>query len=191
MIGLWSGYRDGVGIIPYQFTLPEWSCPSLTFSLGTVSFKSASQNSTARFTLGDTDINTLVCSQNLQSVETNMTLDYPSMAIVKNPAPQPDEGTVKWLENSEDSTGGTSFQFVLNNMFISLNNPNGSMSGPWVSSDYADRFTQALVYVAQKEHGILLENLAGNSNSETYLNVLQSCTEGTWLRPYPTTCEWV
>ncbi|OAL46685.1 hypothetical protein IQ07DRAFT_634331 [Pyrenochaeta sp. DS3sAY3a] len=174
-VRLWSGYDDeSNAIYPQQFVLPEWGCPSLTFTFGTLSFRNESRNATTpRYAIVNSDISTLVCSQHLQSVETNMTLHYPSMDIVKESPPQPDKKTAKWLRNPADKSGGTAFQFVPNNMMISFNNPNGSMSGPWYAKDYADRFTQALVYVAQKENNLGLSDLAGQGKSAAYESMLQ------------------
>ncbi|KAF1941476.1 hypothetical protein EJ02DRAFT_423042 [Clathrospora elynae] len=170
-VNLVSGETERGEIVrPYRYQLPQWGCPSLAFALGTVSFKR--KNATS-FVLNDPDINVLVCSQNLQSVETDVVLYYPSMAISKDYPPYPDESTATWLQNSTHGNGGTDFQFVPSNMLMSLNNPNGYMSSPWAPTDDADRFVQALVYTAQKEEGLHLRDLVGVGNSEMYLKMVQ------------------
>jgi hypothetical protein len=141
--------------------------------LGIVSFKRDPSNSNSSAVLKSVDVNTQVCSQTLQTVDTDIVLDYPSMALAKEHVPIPDESTVKWLQNSTNETDSTAFQYVLTNMLISLNNPDGYLSDPWALTDDADRFTQALVHVAQQEEGLHLKDLVGVGNSDTHLKMVQ------------------
>lgn len=157
---------------PGQFSLPEWGCPSLAFSLGSATFSTVSPNSSSIITAADIDMNSIACWQNFQSVETDVALEYPSMNFVKNSPPRPDESTAKWLENPEDSQGGTAFQMVNTNMFITLSNPN--VSGKvWAKGDWADRFTQAIVHTASKEDGLSIKDLAGVANSDRFIKMVQ------------------
>lgn len=171
--------RTGAGLDPQPITLPDWGCPSLAFTLGTIAFQADPKNTTSILTdpyvrnkthlwanlTVDADVTTLVCLQNVQSVETNITLEYPELSISTHAPPQPDELTVKWLKNTTSVKDGTAFQFAPNSMLLSLNNPNGPLSDPWRQTDDADRFTQALVYIAQKEENLTLQDLSGMENA--------------------------
>jgi hypothetical protein len=159
--------------IPRKMVLPQWGCPSVTFALGTVSFKRDPSNPNSSAVLKSVDVNTQVCSQTLQTVDTDIVLEHPSMALAKEHVPIPDESTVKWLQNSTNGTDSTAFQYVLTNMLISLNNPDGYLSDPWAPTDDADRFTQTLVHVAQQEEGLHPKDLVGVGNSDTYLKMVQ------------------
>jgi hypothetical protein len=65
---------------PEQFDLPGWGCPSLLFSLGTLTFSKAearilpNSNIERDLPVVDHDISTIACWQNLEEVETNITL---------------------------------------------------------------------------------------------------------------------
>jgi hypothetical protein len=177
--------NSGSGLDPDEIALSDWGCPSLAFTLGSVTFRPNAANSTRNYTniysesrnwtnlLVDTDVATLVCSQHLQSVETNITLDYPDLTIAAEMPPRPDEATVQWLRNTTATKDGTTFQFVPNNMLLSLNNPNGSLSSPWNQTDDVDRFTQALAYVAQKEDNLTLHDLVGTKNMVNFEQMAQ------------------
>ncbi|KAJ4345975.1 hypothetical protein N0V95_005840 [Ascochyta clinopodiicola] len=170
--------RTGAGLNPIPITLADWGCPSLAFTLGTMDFQADPRNTTRILTdpidehstwiwnnmVVKADVATLICSQNVQVVETDITLDYPSLSISSTTPPRPDENTVKWLRNTTAAKDGTTFQFAPNSMLLSLNNPNGSSSDPWQLIDDIDRFTQALAYVAQKEDNFTLQDIVGVNN---------------------------
>jgi hypothetical protein len=170
-------------VAPSRWTLPEWGCPSLAFIVGTVSLRNLTNstkdsnesqsfdNSSVAVSHGN--LSALVCTQNLQQVETDVTLDYPSMAINKNNPPRPDEATSKWIKNPASKQGGTAFQFVPKNMMISLNSPNVSSDSMDGSIEELDRFVQAATYVAQKEEGLNSTNLFGIANLDKMVSALQ------------------
>jgi hypothetical protein len=170
-------------VAPSRWTLPEWGCPSLAFIVGTVSLRNltnSTKDSTgpqpfdkSRIAVSHGNLSALVCTQNLQQVETDVTLDYPSMAINKNKPPRPDEATSKWIRNSASKQGGTAFQFVPKNMMISLNSPNVSSDSVDGSTEELDRFVQAATYVAQKEEGLNSTNLFGIANLDNMVSALQ------------------
>jgi hypothetical protein len=124
-------------------------------------------------TVSHGNLSALVCTQNLQQVETDVTLDYPSMAINKNNPPRPDEATSKWIRNPTSKQGGTAFQFVPKNMMISLNSPNVSSDSMDGSTEELDRFVQAATYVAQKEEGLNSTDLFGTANLNNMVSALQ------------------
>jgi hypothetical protein len=170
-------------VAPSRWTLPEWGCPSLAFIVGTVSLRNltnSTKDSTgpqpfdkSRIAVSHGNLSALVCTQNLQQVETDVTLDYPSMAINKNKPPRPDEATSKWIRNPASKQGGTAFQFVPKNMMISLNSPNVSSDSVDGSTEELDRFVQAATYVAQKEEGLNSTNLFGIANLDNMVSALQ------------------
>lgn len=178
--------NSGSGLNPTYITLADWGCPSLAFTVGTISFKSDPRNGKVNFTspydesrmwnnlLVDANVSTIVCSQHVQSVMTNLTLDYPGMTISTDTPPRPDETTVKWLKNTTATKDGTTFQFAPNSMLLALNNPNGSLSAPFNQTDDVDRFTQALAYISHKEDNITFEDLMGTKNVESLRTAAQN-----------------
>ncbi len=167
--------QDGtIYLNSYPVQLTQWGCPSMMFLIGSATFDRKMKNSTSNatsITASDININALVCRQNLQTVETNITLEYPSMAIAQDSPPQPDESTAKWIENTDDSRNGTDFQFAPINMWLSLNNPITLDNSSTVSIS-ADRVAQALIYLAQKE-GLGVQDIAGHGKSDTFVRLLQ------------------
>jgi hypothetical protein len=175
-------YRQDIGVNPQNITLADWGCPSLLFTLGTLTLSKDETrvvlNTTTNgndkdiiYTLDvEADITNIVCWQTLESVETNVTLQYPNLAISPTHPPQPDDSTVKWVQNLTATQDGTTFQFAPNNLLIALNNPNGSLSYPFTQADDVDRFTQAMVYAASREHNLTLPELA---NSTTLQHMAQ------------------
>jgi hypothetical protein len=169
-------------IAPSRWTLREWGCPSLAFIVGTVSLRNltnSTKNSTgsqstdkSRIAVSHGNLSALVCTQNLQQVETDVTLDYPSMAINKNKPPRPDEATSKWIRNPASKQGGTAFQFVPKNMVISLNSPN-------VSSDSMDGST---------EEASTRQICSALPIWTTWFRLCRKCTGDTWHKPCRTTC---
>ncbi|KAF3037404.1 hypothetical protein E8E11_004003 [Didymella keratinophila] len=109
--------NSGSGLNPTYITLADWDCPSLAFTVGTISFKPDPRNAKVNFTnpydesrmwnklLVDADVSTIVCAQHVQRVQTNVTLDYPGMTISTAMPPQPDERTVQWLKNIDGEEG--------------------------------------------------------------------------------------
>ena len=177
--------NSGSGLNPTYITLADWGCPSLAFTVGTIKFKSDPGNGKVNLTnpydesriwdklLVDADVLTIVCSQHVQSVQTNVTFDYPDMTISTETPPQPDESTVQWLKNTTATKDGTTFQFAPNSMLLSPNNPNGSLSAPFNRADDVDRFTQALAYIADREDLITFQDLIGKDNNESLQKVAQ------------------
>lgn len=141
--------------------------------MGSMSFNDNSTKARSSITIAENDISTVVCRQRLQSVETELKLAYPSLAILKNSPPEPDRSTAKWLLSPSSNDSDTTFQFALNNLPTSRNNPNGSMSGNWTLGDIIDRFNQALVHIAQREDNLSLNDLIGSKNVDAYMKVVR------------------
>jgi hypothetical protein len=165
---------------PEQFDLPGWGCPSLLFSLGTLKFSKDEAKMVPISTIKrdlpvdvDSDVSTIACWQSLEEVETNITLRYPDLTIPAENPPQPDESTVKWVQNQTAARDGTTFQFAPNNMFLSLNNPNGYLSEPLTWADDMDRVFQAMVHIALKEHNLTLSEFTGSAKEEMLPKIAQ------------------
>lgn len=182
-------YRAEPLLDPPPITLADWGCPSLVFTLGAITFQADPRNTTRplpkmygtrknetgrwKDLVADADVTTLVCSQKVQNIETNLSLEYPSLAISASNPPIPDEDTVQWLKNTTAAKDGTTFQFAANNMLISLNHPNGSFSDPWKQTDDVGRFMQALAYIVQKEYNLTLADIRGPSNKNNLQKMVQ------------------
>ncbi|KAF2703738.1 hypothetical protein K504DRAFT_495288 [Pleomassaria siparia CBS 279.74] len=151
--------------------MQNWGCPSLEFTLGTISVTPTSKNAT-NYTV-DADMSVLVCSQQLQSVETNLTLSYPGLTISRDFPPQPIESTAKWLQNSTDKNG---FYFGLDNLLLyGLGGPNGTRtaSGSWSDIDLVDNWMRALVHSAEKRNNVSLGQMIGKNNEATLVEMAE------------------
>ena len=175
-------YRQGEGLDPQNITLADWGCPSLLFTLGTLALSKDETRVVLNTTTNgrdkdvihtldvEADVTNIVCWQNLESVETNVTLEYPDLAVSAEHPPQPDDSAVRWVQNLTATRDGTTFQFAPNNLLISLSNPNGSLSDPFTPADDVDRFIQAIAHIASKEHNLTLPDL---SNATTLQHMVQ------------------
>jgi hypothetical protein len=163
---------------PEDIDLPAWGCPSLLFTLGTLTFgknktKTLSNSTVDRDWNVNPDVSTIVCWQNLERVETNVTLRYPDLTIPPENPPQPDESSVKWVQNRTAARDGTTFQFAPNNLFLSLSNPKGYPSEPLTQADEMDSFSQAMVHIALKEHNLTLAEFTGSAKDEMLPKIAQ------------------
>jgi hypothetical protein len=163
---------------PDAVDLPAWGCPSLFFTLGTLTFGNDKTNTLSNSTVNrdlnvDPDVSTMVCWQNLERVETNVTLRYPDLTIPAENPPQPDESTVNWVQDRTAVRDGTTFQFPPNNLFFSLNNPKGYLSEHFTQADDMDVIFQAMVHIALKEHNLTLSEFTGSAKEETLPKIAQ------------------
>ncbi|KAH7121184.1 hypothetical protein B0J11DRAFT_59206 [Dendryphion nanum] len=174
-----------------QYRIEEWGCPNLAFILGNVSIEAIPNNSSvlnSRAPINTTvwaqnnftrysvehEIDIMLCSQNLQSVEVDLVLDYPSLVIKEGSPPRPDENTVQWLKNPADAKGGTGFQFGVRSMQQSLMNPNGTLvGGPWNKTDDVDSFMEAAIHLAEKEDGLSVGDIRGRENTAIFQKAMQ------------------
>lgn len=161
--------------------LSDWGCPTIAFTIGTIDIEADPSNTTRGIDTQDglfdpwtwkdliakTDITTVICSQTVESVETDITLQYPDLSLSLEEPPRPDESTIRWLEKNGPIAPSTVFEFVPRYLFRGLNDPSGPLgaqSEPWTVKDDVDRFTQALLHVAQNEDNMTLQDLFGETN---------------------------
>jgi hypothetical protein len=169
---------DGRITFPESIDLPEWGCPSLLFTLGTLTFSTDETKTLPNSTIDrvwnvDPDVSTIVCWQSLGEVETNITLRYPDLTIPAENPPQPDESTVKWVQSRTAARDGTTFQFAPNILSLALDNPNGYLPEPLTQANNMDRVSQAMVHIALKEHNLTLSEFAGSAKDEMLPKIAQ------------------
>jgi hypothetical protein len=169
---------DGIRPFPVSIDLPEWGCPSLLFTLGTLTFSTDEAKTLPNSTVDrdwnvDPNVSTIACWQNLEELETNITLRYPDLSISAENPPQPDESTVKWVQNRTAARDGTTFQFAPSIMSLALNNPDGYLSEPLTQADDMDRVSQAMVHIALKEHNLTLSEFTGSAKDEMLPKIAQ------------------
>jgi hypothetical protein len=160
-----------------EYILPAWGCPTVAFSMGSVSTKQISFNGTTEtpiYELEKSDLSALVCWQQLESVETDITLELPSLTISAESPPRPDENTATLIRNPINDTGSTSFEFPVSNMLLSLSDQNGTLSGTmWDDHDNVSKFMRAAAFIAGKEEGLDASSIVGANNSQNLERVVK------------------
>ncbi|OHE92149.1 hypothetical protein CORC01_12552 [Colletotrichum orchidophilum] len=161
----------GNGFPTTDFNLGGMGCPTVAVTIGTaraVPKKEKYRNTTRTSYDVESDLATIVCHQNIEEVETNVTFNAPDMTLSKTLPPVVDESTKQLLRAPESDT--TSFKFSLNGFFLDLASSarNATIQGPNGTdmqnySSLIDPFTRALVL---GRNGRPIEELAGERNSQ-------------------------
>ncbi|KAI8717744.1 hypothetical protein NCS52_00851300 [Fusarium sp. LHS14.1] len=175
-------------------------CPTFALTLGTVQVKSLKQigKSSSKWDI-DYDLETLMCYQNLERVETNLTWSLPDFQFTSSGKPKVDESTTSLVKN------GTSYRYehAINAWLQGLSDSvyNRTIPGPNNTSPaYAniDQFISALVH---GKSGRPLEEYLGEKGRENTakgasrlyevymaqamsLNMRSNSTDGTRLPSY-------
>ncbi|EEU39496.1 uncharacterized protein NECHADRAFT_81730 [Fusarium vanettenii 77-13-4] len=176
-------------------------CPTFALTLGTVQVKSLKQigKSSAKWDI-DYDLETLMCYQNLERVETNLTWSLPDFQFTSSGKPKVDESTATLVRNG---TGSYRYEYAINAWLEGLSDSvyNRTIPGPNSTSPaYAniDQFISALVH---GKAGRPLEEYLGEGGRENAakgasrlyevymaqamsLNMRGNATDGTRLPSY-------
>ncbi|KAL2881787.1 hypothetical protein SGCOL_002944 [Colletotrichum sp. CLE4] len=157
-----------------NFDLGGMGCPTVAVTFGTaraIPRKEKYRNATRTNFDVESDLATIVCHQNIQEVEANVTFNAPDMTLSKTSPPLVDESTKQLLRAPESDT--TSFEFSLNGFFfdlstaarnITIQGPNGTNMENY--TNLIDPFTRALV---TGRNGRPIEELAGEKNSQNLM----------------------
>ncbi|KAJ3515065.1 hypothetical protein NM208_g15007 [Fusarium decemcellulare] len=137
-----SGYGSG-GLVTGGH-----GCPSFSLTFGTIrptGFRQGRNDLRWEF---DFDLGTLMCYQNLEQVNTNLTWSLPDFEFTASGKPKADESTASLLKNEE---GSQRFEFAVNAWLRGLSDSvyNRTIPGPnntnAINND-VDQFIQALIY---------------------------------------------
>ncbi|KAM0431010.1 hypothetical protein ACHAPT_005647 [Fusarium lateritium] len=144
----------------------DHGCPTFTLTLGTVQVKGMEQIGKNE-TVWDLeyDLGTIMCYQNIERVETNVTWSLPDFQFTSDGKPQVDESTATLVRNG---TGSERYEFAINAWLEGLSDSvyNRTVQGPNNSSPaYAniDQFVSALVY---GKAGRPIEELLGEKGKD-------------------------
>ncbi|KAF4981465.1 hypothetical protein FZEAL_2708 [Fusarium zealandicum] len=116
------------------------------------------------------NLGTLLCYQNLEQVDTNVTWDVPDFEFASSGTPKVDKSTASLLKND---AGSQRFEFAVNAWLEGLSDSvyNRTIPGPNKTSPIVndvDQFVQALVY---GKNGRPLEELLGEENEDNMAKV--------------------
>ncbi|KAF4962308.1 hypothetical protein FSARC_9593 [Fusarium sarcochroum] len=140
-------------------------CPTFALTLGTL-------GATGLETIGNVsrwqfayDLGTVMCYQNLEQVDTNLTWSVPGFEFTSPGKPKADESTATLLKNE---AGSERFEFAINAWLQGLSDSvyNRTVPGPNntdAAVNYVDNFIKALVY---SKSGRPLEDLIGKMNEK-------------------------
>ncbi|RTE76791.1 hypothetical protein BHE90_008743 [Fusarium euwallaceae] len=140
-------------------------CPTFALTLGTVQVKSLKQiGKTTKWDI-DHDLNTILCYQNLERVETNLTWSLPDFQFTSSGKPKVDESTASLVKNG---TRSYRYEYAINAWLQGLSDSvyNRTIAGPNDTSPaYAniDQFISALVH---GKSGRPLEEYLGEEGKE-------------------------
>ncbi|KAK1524737.1 hypothetical protein CPAR01_13685 [Colletotrichum paranaense] len=157
-----------------DYDIGGMGCPTVAVTFGTARAtprKEKYRNTTRTNFDVESDLATIVCHQNIQEIEANVTFNAPDMTLSRTSPPVVDESTIELLRAPKSDT--TSFEFSLNKFFldfstsarnVTIQGPNGSnMTG---FESLIDPFTRALV---TGRNGRPIEELAGEQNSQNLI----------------------
>ncbi|KAH7140774.1 hypothetical protein EDB81DRAFT_655305 [Dactylonectria macrodidyma] len=161
---------SGTGMGVNGLTTGGFGCPTFAVTLG-------SARATERNRVGNTtewdfehDFGTLLCYQNIEEVNTNLTWTLPGFDLAGASTPKPDESTAKTLKTS---SGSERFEFAPNAWLLGLSDSvfNRTIAGPDNSSylyNDVDSFVRALVY---GKNGQPLDELLGSNNTDNLTTI--------------------
>ncbi|KAI9154765.1 hypothetical protein HJFPF1_07322 [Paramyrothecium foliicola] len=149
--------EDGWPNMTHQF-----GCPTFSVLLGTLRRSEQGRNSSQSQPSFEPDFGTLLCYQNFEEVETNVTWQMPSLQFDTERPPQPIDSTAK---NVKAPHGSEKFEYNLNAWSVELVDVSRGASGsdPALDDNRYDKFIRAAVYGKQ---GRPIEELAGRKNAE-------------------------
>ena len=116
----------------------------------------------------------IVCSQYLEVVDTNVTLTFPSLGVISpHTPPVPEESTAEFLINELSNYTGPVFEFPLNNLLLTLTHGTGNVTVPapkgsskGSDSNQLDDFVQ---FLATTNTLLSIESLIGEENIDNLI----------------------
>ncbi|KAI1123056.1 hypothetical protein F5Y10DRAFT_281199 [Nemania abortiva] len=137
-----------------------YGCPSFSVTLGRGSaVRKMSKKNHTTFDF-DVDVTSILCSQRLEVVDTNVTLTLPSLGVISTP-PAPDESTARYLMNKLSNYTGQIFEFPLNTLLLTLAYGTGNVT------NQLDAFVQFLATVNTSRP---IDALVGEDNTQNLID---------------------
>ncbi|KAI1418767.1 hypothetical protein F5Y12DRAFT_781287 [Xylaria sp. FL1777] len=150
-----------------------YGCPSFAVTLGrgaAVSKASGKNSTTYEF---DIDVTSIMCSQRMEVVDTDVTLTLPSLGVISPDMPPiPDESTVKYLINELSDYTGQIFEFPLNNLLLTLAYGTGNVTVPAPDGSAGDKnqLDAFLQFLATVNASLPIDSLIGRENNENLID---------------------
>ncbi|KAI0515136.1 hypothetical protein F5B22DRAFT_636688 [Xylaria bambusicola] len=149
-----------------------YGCPSFAVTLGRGSaIEQISRKNKTTYDF-DIEVTSIVCSQRIEVVDTNVTLRLPSLGVISTP-PVPDESTAEFLINELSNYTGPIFEFPLNNLLLTLTHGTGNVSAPppsgGTTSD-ANQLDDFVQFLATANASLPIDALVGHENSHNLID---------------------
>ncbi|KAI1750404.1 hypothetical protein F4782DRAFT_541609 [Xylaria castorea] len=149
-----------------------YGCPSFAVTLGRGSAVSKVFKNSTTYDF-DIDVTSILCSQRIEVVDTDVTLTLPSLGVISqdNP-PVPDESTAQYLINQLSNYTGQIFEFPLNNLLLTIayGTGNVTVSNP-DGSDVDDNQLDAFVkFLATANASSPIDSLVGQNNAQNLID---------------------
>ncbi|KAI0454229.1 hypothetical protein F5B21DRAFT_514829 [Xylaria acuta] len=149
-----------------------YGCPSFAVTLGRGSAVSQVSKNSTTYDF-DIDVTSILCSQRIEVVDTDVTLTLPSLGVIsRDKPPTPDESTAKYLINELSSYTGQIFEFPLNNLLLTLAYGTGNVTIPTPDgSDVDDNQLDAFVkFLATVNASLPIDSLIGRNNTQNLVD---------------------
>ncbi|KAI0444000.1 hypothetical protein F4803DRAFT_561206 [Xylaria telfairii] len=153
-----------------------YGCPSFAVTLGRGSAVSKVSKNSTTYDF-DIDVTSIICSQRMEVVDTNVTLTLPSLGVISQAKPPiPDESTAKYLINQLPNYTGQIFEFPLNNLLLTLAYGTGNITiptpdGSGVEDNQLDAFVK---FLATVNASLPIDSLIGRNNTQNLIDATNS-----------------
>ncbi|KAI0535917.1 hypothetical protein GGR58DRAFT_514997 [Xylaria digitata] len=149
-----------------------YGCPSFAVTLGRGSAvsKTSGKNTTYDF---DIDVTSIMCSQYMEVVDTDLTLTLPSLGVIsRETPPTTDDSTAKYLINKLSNYTGPIFEFPLNNLLLTLAYGTGNITveAPDGSSGDENQLDAFVQFLATVNASSPIDSLIGKENTQNFID---------------------
>ncbi|KAI0410315.1 hypothetical protein F5X98DRAFT_368877 [Xylaria grammica] len=149
-----------------------YGCPSFAVTLGRGSAvnKTAGNNTIYDF---DLDVTTIMCTQHMEVVDTNVTLTLPSLGVISRDAPPTtDDATAEYLINKLSNYTGPIFEFPLNNLLLTLAYGTGNITvpAPDGSSGEDNQLDAFVEFLATVNASLPIDSLIGADHTRNLID---------------------
>ncbi|KAI1319490.1 hypothetical protein F5Y16DRAFT_390811 [Xylariaceae sp. FL0255] len=151
-----------------------YGCPSFSVTLGRAStVKDFNKKKNTTSYAFDVDATTIVCYQNMEVVDANVTLTLPNLGVISSDMPPvTDESTAQYLVNELPYYTGSIFEIPFNNLLLTLTYGTGNITlkpldGVETSNDDLDYFTTVM---ATTNASLPIEWLIGANNTQNLID---------------------
>ncbi|KAI0466084.1 hypothetical protein F4859DRAFT_498785 [Xylaria cf. heliscus] len=149
-----------------------YGCPSFSVTLGRGSAISKVSKNITTYDF-DIDVTSILCSQRMEVVDTDVTLTLPSLGVISRAKPPtPDESTAKYLINKLSNYMGQIFEFPLNNLLLTLAYGTGNVTIPTPDGSNVDdnQLDPFVKFLATVNASLPIDSLIGRNNSQNLID---------------------